>query len=72
MFSKSRNISPNLVGGQQELVSGYVNGQKCLAIPDTGSDIMVLSRRYARRQGLKIYNNRNHRSKVQFVDGSQT
>ncbi|KAK6957120.1 hypothetical protein Daesc_002405 [Daldinia eschscholtzii] len=71
VFSSLGRISLNLIGGQQEFVSGYLNGRECLAVPDTGSDIMVVSRGYAKKLGLKIYKKSHYRSKVQFIDGSK-
>ncbi|KAI1799905.1 hypothetical protein F4811DRAFT_567650 [Daldinia bambusicola] len=71
VFPSLRKISLNLIGGQQEFLSGYLNGEECLAVPDTGSDIMAMSRDHAERLGLKIYNESHYRSKVQLIDGSE-
>ncbi|OTA93463.1 hypothetical protein M434DRAFT_11628 [Hypoxylon sp. CO27-5] len=71
VFPSLGRISLNLIGDQQEFLSGYLNDKQCMAVPDTGSDIMVMSRRYAKKLGLKIYHKRHYRSKVQFIDGSE-
>ena len=66
----SKLISLKLLGGHQDLLSGYLNGVGCSVVPDTGSDIMAMSSAYARKLGLKIRKGRSHRCRVQFVDGS--
>ena len=71
VFSSLACISLNLLGGQQDFVSGYLNGKETLAVPDTGSDIMAISRGYAKKLGLKVYRKPHHRSKIQFIDGSK-
>ncbi|KAH9908517.1 E1-E2 ATPase-domain-containing protein [Xylariomycetidae sp. FL2044] len=72
IFSCPLRILLNLIGSQQDVVAGFLNGQQCLAVPDSGSDIMALSRGYAKRLGLKVYRGAQYRSKIQFIDGSKT
>ncbi|EQB44071.1 hypothetical protein CGLO_17215 [Colletotrichum gloeosporioides Cg-14] len=63
--------SLNLVGADQDLLGGYINGRECLAVPDTGSDIMAISLKHARRLGLKVHRKDRHRTLVEFLDGSR-
>lgn len=49
-------------------ITGYVNGGKCLAMPDSGSSIMALSGAYVRSHQMFI--DRQKRCKVEFIDGS--
>ncbi|KAF4815487.1 hypothetical protein CGCTS75_v013038 [Colletotrichum tropicale] len=63
--------SLNLVGADQDLLGGYINGRECLAVPDTGSDIMVISLKRARQLGLKVHSKDQHRTLVEFLDGSR-
>ncbi|KAG6356905.1 hypothetical protein INS49_014780 [Diaporthe citri] len=53
------------------LLDGYLNGQAADIVPDTGSDIMVLSLLFAKQLGLTVHNGPEHRIKVQFIDGSE-
>ena len=57
-------------GSTQEMLSGWANGQSVLALPDTGSDICLMSSRYARERGYRIDTNPEHRELLEFVDGS--
>jgi len=63
--------SLNLVGDEQEAIPGYLNGFRCLGIPDSGSDLMVMSGAYAKAHGLEVHRGRRHRHMVEFIDGSR-
>ncbi|KAK7711993.1 hypothetical protein SLS64_005264 [Diaporthe eres] len=56
---------------EQYLLDGYLNGQAADIVPDTGSDIMVMSLLFAKQLGLTVHNGPEHRIKVQFIDGSE-
>ncbi|KAF2436285.1 hypothetical protein EJ08DRAFT_578881 [Tothia fuscella] len=60
-----------LMGSSDQRVRGTINGEQVLALPDTGSDIMILSKRYARSLGLTIQTEPEHRQWVELADGSQ-
>ncbi|KAK3390117.1 hypothetical protein B0H63DRAFT_507529 [Podospora didyma] len=60
-----------LVGDEQEFMSGFLNGRGCLAVADTGSDIMVVSSAYAKKMHLQVRRGRRYRHVVQFLDGSK-
>lgn len=68
--SSSDVLSLNLLGGQQDLLLGSCNGIGALVVPDTGSDLMVMSARYAKALRLKVHDDMSHREQVQFIDGS--
>ena len=59
-----------LTGSSQEMLSGWANGQSILALPDTGSDICLMSLRYAQERGYHIDTDLKHRKLLEFVDGS--
>ncbi|KAF3809577.1 hypothetical protein GCG54_00012863 [Colletotrichum gloeosporioides] len=63
--------SLNLIGAEQDVLGGYINGSECLAVPDTGSDVMAISLKHARRLGLKVRRRERHRTLVEFLDGSR-
>ncbi|KAK4150644.1 hypothetical protein C8A00DRAFT_17862 [Chaetomidium leptoderma] len=47
-----------------------VNGSNASAYPDTGSDLMLVSGDFARRNNLKIHRGREYRNQVELADGS--
>ncbi|KAH6848243.1 hypothetical protein B0I37DRAFT_377034 [Chaetomium sp. MPI-CAGE-AT-0009] len=47
-----------------------VNGSNASAFPDTGSDLMLVSGDFARRNSLKVHREKKYRQKVQLADGS--
>lgn len=71
VISSVRGISLRLLGDDhlQESVPGYLDGSPCLAVPDTGSDIMVVSGAFAAAHGFEV--NRGERTWMEFIDGSR-
>lgn len=70
----SNILSLNFLGElecEQYLLGGYLNCQAADIVPDTGSDIMVMSLTFAKRLGLLIHDGPQHRTKVQLIDGSE-
>ncbi|KAK3325065.1 hypothetical protein B0H66DRAFT_599252 [Apodospora peruviana] len=64
-------FSVNLIGVNQQRISGFFNGQTVTAVPDSGSDAMFVSASYTKRHGLSISTDKaNSRRQVEFVDGS--
>jgi Aspartyl protease len=59
-----------LLGTPRHRIWGSINGRNVAAIPDTGSDVMLMSKRYARKLGLKISKVANHRTCLEFADGT--
>lgn len=47
-----------------------VNGSDASAFPDTGSDLMLVSGNFARRNNLKVHRGKKYRQEVQLADGS--
>lgn len=69
LYSKLPSFA--LLGGDQDLLLGYVSGAASFVVPDTGSDIMVMSAAYATQLGLPIFREKRHRTKRQLIDGSE-
>lgn len=67
----SNVLSLNLLGGQQDLLLGSCNDLLAAVVPDTGSDLMVMSSAYAASIGATIDNDIRNRRLVQFIDGSE-
>jgi len=59
-----------LLGGHQLRMGGWLNGQFTGALPDTGSDIMLLSRSYATARGFDIDDDPEYNVLLQLGDGS--
>jgi nucleoside phosphorylase len=67
---KNIRLGFKLCGDTRERVWGSLNGHKVLAVPDFGSDAMLLSERYARELGLEIDYSPEHQLELEFADGS--
>lgn len=70
VVSNSTRLGFNLFGDEQEVLAGYLNGFSCMAVPDSGSDIMALSRSHAQACGFRIRRGKRHKQLVQLIDGS--
>lgn len=53
-----------------DLIRCTVNGAAAAALPDTGSDLMIVSGDFARRNRFEIVSEEQHRQPVQLIDGS--
>jgi hypothetical protein len=60
----------NYMGFDKRRMWGYLNGELVSALPDSGSDIMVVSAEYARRRGFVVDRGPEKQVMVQFADGS--
>ena len=60
----------NLLGSPMARVLSSVNGVCVSAYPDTGSDVMVISKQFAKHLGLEIFTGKSNRTWLEFVDGS--
>jgi hypothetical protein len=49
---------------------GLIDGNLITASPDTGSDVMIISKRLAKRLGLHINTNKEYRTDLELADGS--
>jgi len=59
-----------LLGTPKQRIWGSINGRTVAAIPDTGSDVMLMSKRYARKLGLHISKGAAHKICLEFADGT--
>lgn len=58
------------LGAANQRMSGWLAGERADALPDTGSDISLISSAYAEERGFAIDTADCRRKTVQFVDGS--
>jgi len=70
MRGLSSRLCLNLLGRERQRLWGSLNGRRTLALPDTGSDLMLISRAYARRLNLKVDTDSATWLEVEFADGS--
>jgi hypothetical protein len=56
-------------GSSQQMLAGWANGQSILALPDTGSDVCLMSLQYAQERGYHVDSDPKHRQLLEFVDG---
>jgi hypothetical protein len=74
VVNKLRGLSSRhrvcFTGSSQQMLAGWANGQSVLALPDTGSDICLMSAQYARERGYRVDTDPRHRQLLEFVDGS--
>ena len=66
-----RSVSVRLLGEGKQRLWGRLNGDLVPALPDTGSDIMLLSKAYARKLGLYIDNSPDGVVEVEFPNGAR-
>lgn len=59
-----------LLGVPKQRIWGSINGYSVAAIPDTGSDVMLLSKRYAKKLRLNILKDEAHKTYLEFADGT--
>lgn len=64
-------LGVKLLGSQRQRVWGLLNGQRTAAVPDTGSDVMLISTAYAKQRGFKIFRQNDCRLELEFADGSR-
>ncbi|KAF2493059.1 hypothetical protein BU16DRAFT_564350 [Lophium mytilinum] len=65
-----QRLGVQLLGFQRQRVFGYLNGNHVDAIPDTGSDVLLISRAFAKKHGYQVQ--KSLRSELEFGDGSRT
>lgn len=59
-----------LLGEEKQRLVGYLDGHLTTALPDTGSDAMLISGAYAQKIGLAINTGCENWLEVEFADGS--
>jgi predicted aspartyl protease len=55
---------------KRQRLYGHLNGHLTRALPDTGSDLMLISSAYAREIGLQVERNFENRREIEFAEGS--
>lgn len=55
----------------RDFVRGSIAGKRVDALPDTGSDVTLMSTAYAKQRGFKIGKGKRHKKLLEFMDGSQ-
>ncbi|KAL7905317.1 hypothetical protein GGI35DRAFT_461394 [Trichoderma velutinum] len=58
------------LGNEKQRLRGYLNGHLTAALPDTGSDVMLINGAYARGIGLEVDSNIGNRGTIRLADGS--
>jgi len=64
-------LGVRLLGSQRQRVWGSLDGERAVAVPDTGSDVMLVSTAYAMQRGFKISDQKDYRLELEFADGSR-
>jgi hypothetical protein len=58
-----------LLGNEKERLCGRLNGSLVAALPDSGSDVMLISDGYASREGFKVDDGRKNQLELELPDG---
>ncbi|KAL2208413.1 hypothetical protein CC79DRAFT_1366623 [Sarocladium strictum] len=73
---KSKLVNPHgrlhvrLLGDTQQRLRGSLDGHETLAMADSGSDVMLISKAYAQKCGLNIDHDPSNFINLEFIDGS--
>lgn len=70
VLGASKTLSLSYLGNEKQRLLGYLNGHLTAALPDTGSDAMLINGAYARKIGLEINRNIDNRCVIRLADGS--
>lgn len=65
-----RRLRLRLLGEEKQRLWGSLDGHLTAALPDTGSDVMLISGAYARKIGLTIDRDFENWLEVEFADGT--
>lgn len=65
-----KRLSLSYLGNKKQRLRGYLNGHLIAALPDTGSDAMLINGAYARKIGLDIDSDIRNRGTIRLADGS--
>jgi hypothetical protein len=68
--STSSNYRVCFTGSSHQMLAGWADGESTFALPDTGSDVCLMSLAYAKARGYRINTDYEHRKQLEFVDGS--
>jgi hypothetical protein len=72
LASFSKRLRLRLLGREQQRLWGTLDGHPTLALPDTGSDAMLVSGDYANKCGLTVDESEDGRLEVEYADGSRS
>lgn len=67
-----KRLRLRLLGEEKHRLWGYLDGHLTAALPDTGSDVMLVSHDYAQKIGLTIDRNFENWLEIELGDGSTT
>ncbi|KAJ9630978.1 hypothetical protein H2203_001506 [Taxawa tesnikishii (nom. ined.)] len=70
LSSPLKRLQMCLLDAPSQRVWGSINGRSVSALPDTGSDLLIMSRRFAESAGFTITMGGPCKTCVQFADGS--
>ncbi|KAJ4241531.1 hypothetical protein NW757_012230 [Fusarium falciforme] len=65
-----KRLRLNLIGNERQRLWGSLNGRSALALPDTGSDVMLVSAQWAKENKLEVDCDSEHRLELEVADGS--
>ncbi|KUJ08345.1 uncharacterized protein LY89DRAFT_341474 [Mollisia scopiformis] len=65
-----KRLGFHLAGNEKARLWGFFNDELVAAVPDTGSDLSLISESYCQARGLKVDKGKAHSLEVEFVDGS--
>ncbi|KAL9107639.1 MAG: hypothetical protein Q9187_008397, partial [Circinaria calcarea] len=60
----------NAAGSLNQRLIGSLAGMETLALPDTGSEVHIVSEAYARKRGFDIHTDQEHRKSLRLANGS--
>ncbi|KAK4076669.1 uncharacterized protein Triagg1_4272 [Trichoderma aggressivum f. europaeum] len=70
VLGASKRLSLSYLGNEKQRLRGYLNGHLTAALPDTGSDAMLINGAYARNIGLEVDGSIENRGTIRLADGS--
>lgn len=66
-----QRLGVRLLGSEKQRVWGHLNGLETEALPDFGSDVMLISAACAASRNLKVDDRPEHRLELEFLDRSR-
>lgn len=66
----SRLLQLRFLGEEKQRLWGYLDGHPTAALPDTGSDVMLISSAYARKIGLTVDSDSENWLELELADGT--
>lgn len=66
----SKKLFFSLLGVQRQRLWGLLDGELTGVVPDSGSDVVLISEAYAKQRGFKVNRRNADRLELEFADGS--